>query len=55
MPLLRTLQAAAPRPADAAFKAYKPGYEYLGLKYLPQNGRQGTTRYLLVAYDRATR
>ena len=52
---LRNLKAKAPKPKHSTFKAYKPGYLHIDVKYLPQMADETRRRYLFVAIDRATR
>ena len=52
---LRDLQSKSPRPQHKAFKAYRPGYLHVDVKYLPQWADETLRRYLYVAIDRATR
>jgi transposase InsO family protein len=44
-----------PKPAHGTFKAHKPGYLHIDIKYLPQMADEDRRRDLFVAIDRATR
>ena len=52
---LRDLKVKEARPKHSGFKAYKPGYLHIDVKYLPQMADESRRRYLFVAIDRATR
>ncbi len=52
---LSALRPAEPKVAHQAFKAYKPGYLHMDVKFLPQMADETKRRYLFVAIDRATR
>ena len=49
------LKAKAPQPKHSGFKAYRPGYIHIDVKYLPQMADESSRRYLFVAIDCATR
>jgi hypothetical protein len=52
---MRALTAREPWSKHGAFKAYKPGYLHVDVKYLPQMAEETSRRYLFVAIDLATR
>lgn len=51
---LREMKEKAPKPKHKAFKAWKPVYLCVEVKYLPQMADETTRRYLFVGIDRAT-
>ena len=46
---LRDLKATEARPKRSGFKAYKPGYIHIDVKYLPRMADEASRRYLFVA------
>ena len=52
---LNALKPKQPRADSKGFKAYRPGFLHIDVKYLPQMPDETKRRYLFVAIDRATR